>query len=67
VGAVAGFLGENLPEARAAAQKGRKLEPRPAAGVLFGRVDVQEVARVQIERAEGQHGGDDRPADLRAF
>ena len=40
---------------------------RPAAGVLLGRVDVEEVAGVEVQRAEGEHGRDDRAADLRAL
>jgi hypothetical protein len=56
-----------VSEAAAAADHRRQLDARLAAGILLRRVDVEEVARIEVERAEGEHGRDDRAANLRAL
>ena len=56
------------PSRRTPSQQGgrrRTDTPRPATGILFGRVDIEKVARVEVEGAETKDRSDDRSADLR--
>ncbi len=64
VGRVAAPLREQPRQGRRGPEHRLQLHPRPAGGVVVGRVGVEEVARILVQRAQGEDVGDRGLAEL---